>query len=422
MAGSLGDIAGEPSESRNTSDMGDAAWTGAIRAELVGNILPFWMTRAVDRDGDGFHGLIDVNGSPDPNAPRSCVLNARILWTFSAALRVLGESYRPAAERAFAYFGNAFWDREYGGLFWMLDQRSRPLEQRKQIYGHSFGIYGLAEYYRATGVAAALEQAKALFLLMEEHGRDRNDGGYWEAFGRDWHPLEDMRLSDKDLNCPKSMNTNLHVMEAYTNLLRASGDGAVRESLADLLTVVMNRIVDDDAGHLKLFFDAHWNALSGVVSYGHDIEASWLLVETAEVLGDKALIARSRELAIGLASSVYRYGLGPDGGVSYEAGVNHVIRDANRHWWVQAEAMVGFYNAWQISGEELFLNASRRVWRFIETRLADRRHGEWHAKISPAGLPVTVEEDPDINLAGPWKCPYHNARACLEMLRRNPTE
>jgi mannobiose 2-epimerase len=418
VTASHGDLAGPAPGVRDTCPLFEGGWSGRIRSELLDNILPFWTNRAVDRENGGFYGSVDSVGIPHKNAERSSVLNTRILWTFSTAARIFGDAYREIAERAFVYITDKFWDSESEGLFWMLDSQGTPVSSQKKIYGQAFGIYGLAEFYRATGSAAALDLAKRLFQLIEQHGRDHANQGYWESFGRDWRPLEDMRLSEKDLNCPKSMNTNLHVLEAYTNLLRVSGDPDVRASLADLIDVFMERIVDANAGHLKQFFDKQWNSQSGVVSYGHDIEASWLLLEAASVLGDPALIARTRELSVTLAGTVLRDGLSRDGGVAYEEDASHATVDATRHWWVQAEAVVGFCNAYQVSGDRRFLEASRRVWDFIEAAVVDRTHGEWHAKVSPGGRPLTEQEDNDVGLISPWKCPYHNARACFEMLER----
>lgn len=418
VAASHGGLDGQNPEAHSSRHCIEADWARRIQKELIGNILPFWMNYSVDRENGGFYGLVDTARRAEKNAARSSVLNTRILWTFSAATHALGGAYREISERAFTYLMDKFWDHENEGLFWMLDCQGNPVSTRKQTYGQAFGIYALAEFHRATGSAKALERAMRLFQLIEEHSRDRHNGGYREAFGYDWRPLEDMRLSEKDLNCPKSMNTHLHVLEAYTSLLRVTGDAEVHASLADLVNVFVDRIADASAGHLKLFFDEQWKSLSGNVSYGHDIEASWLLVEAAEMLGDEALIARSRDLAIALANSVYRHGLGRDGGVSFEADAYHAVIDGNKHWWVQAEAVVGFYNAYQICGDQRFLDASRRVWDYIETKVVDRIHGEWHAKLSPEGRPLTEREDPDVCLAGPWKCPYHNARACFEMLAR----
>ncbi len=400
------------------TDTVNEAWAGQFRKELTGNILPFWMRHAVDRENGGFYGLIDTDGKVDKEAPRASVINSRILWTFSAASRLIGSEYRETADWAYDYLTTAFWDRKFGGLFWMLDRQGNPVSARKQIYAQAFGIYALAEYFHATGNAASLDFAKRLFWLIEDHSYDSDFKGYFEARDRDWHELEDTRLSDKDLNSPKSMNTHLHIMEAYTNLLRVWRDPTLMAKQAELLRLTMDHIVDNETGHFKLFFDERWERLSDHVSYGHDIEGSWLIVEAAEGLGDAGLIARARTLALAVAKAVYRQGLDRDGSLFYEADAKGALVDPKKHWWAQAEAVVGFYNAFQISGETPFLTAARRAWDYIETNFVDRVHGEWHAKLSPQGVPLTAEEDGDAYLVGPWKCPYHNARACYEMMAR----
>jgi len=389
-----------------------------VRTELVHNILQFWMSRVVDREHGGFYGLIDENGHVDGQSPRASVVNTRILWTFSAATRVLGEQYRSTADRAYDYILKKFWDMEQGGLFWMLDWQGNPISERKQTYGQAFGIYAFAEYFRASGEPAAAETAKRLFRLLEEHCHDRDFRGYVEALGRQWQPLADMRLSEKDLNCPKSMNTHLHVMEAYTGLLRLWRDDLLEARQAELLDIMLDRIVDSGSGHLRLFFDQQWNSVSPHVSYGHDIEASWLLVEAAEVLGDAKRMERAREHAMKLATAVLQEGVDRDGSVFYEADGSGALVDSNKHWWVQAEAVVGFTNAYQISGDQRFRTAASRVWDYIEAKVVDRVHGEWHSRLSRDGVPLTAENDPETYLVGPWKCPYHSARACLEMIER----
>ncbi len=242
--------------------------------------------------------------------------------------------------------------------------------------------------------------------------------GYWEARDREWHELDDMRLSDKDLNCPKSMNTHLHVMEAYTNLLSVWRDPSLAGRQSELLKLTMDRIVNSSTGHFKLFFDERWNSLSGHVSFGHDIEGSWLMVKAAKVLGDADLAARARKTALTIAEAVYTQGLDRDGSLFYEANGQGELVDANKHWWAQAEAVVGFYNAYEISGEARYLTAAHRAWDYIEAKVVDRVHGEWHAKLTPRGVPLTAKQDPDACLVGPWKCPYHNARTCYEMIER----
>ena len=264
----------------------------------------------------------------------------------------------------------------------------------------------------------AWKRAKQLYTLLEAKSFDPVRGGYLEACDRDWGPLEDLRLSDKDLNSPKSMNTHLHVLEAYTNLLRVWPDAGLRASLKALLEVTLGQIVDEATGHFRLFFDTSWNSLTDHVSFGHDIEGSWLMDEAAEVLGDVALLHRTRQAAARMAEAVRDEGVDRDGSLFYEADSSGKLIDANKHWWPQAEAVVGFFNAYQISGDERFLELSIRAWDYIESKIVDHHHGEWYAKLTPAGRPYTAQEDSDACLVGPWKCPYHNSRACFEMLAR----
>ncbi len=393
-------------------------WAGRIRAELVGNILPFWLRHVLDRAHGGFFGEVGGDLTVRADAPRACVMNSRILWTYASASRAIGAQWLAPAEWAFDYIRANFWDREQGGLFWMLDAKGAPLAPRKQTYAQAFGIYALSEYHRASGDAAALELAQKLYTLIEAHAFDPVGGGYLEARGRAWEELEDVRLAAKDLNSPKSMNTHLHVLEGYTNLLRVWPDEGLKAKQAALLAMMMDHIVDAETGHFKLFFDEYWTSLSDHVSFGHDIEGSWLLYEAAEVLGDESLLARARKLAIHMARTSLAQGLDPDGSMLFEADGAGQIIDAKKHWWVQAEAVVGFYNAYELTGEEAFRDAALRSWTFIEDHVVDRVHGEWHAKLNREGVALTEAEDSDAVLAGPWKCPYHNARVCYEMLNR----
>lgn len=396
----------------------DDILAAAIRQELVQNILPFWQGRMRDPKG-GFHGAAGVDGAVDATAPRAAVMNARILWTFATATRLLGPAYRDSADWAFDYFRAKFLDGEHGGVYWMLDAGGRPISDRKQIYAQAFAIYALSEYHRATGNEEALGLAIALYQLIERHAADRWDGGYVEARDRAWRPLEDMRLSDKDVNSPKSMNTHLHIMEAYTNLLRVWPDPELAARQGKLIKTTLDHIVDAATGHFRLFFDMSWNSLNRHVSYGHDIEGSWLLQEAAEVLGDADILARVRPVAVLMAEKALVEGRDGDGSLFYEAdGETGELIDANKHWWAQAEAMVGFQNAWQLTGDEKFREAAVTVWAYIDGKVADRVHGEWHAKLTPDGRPYAPDEDADACLAGPWKCPYHNSRACFEMLER----
>ncbi len=397
--------------------MDNAAALAALRAdmarELTRNILPFWMDRTPDRVRGGFVGQIGQGGEIVADAPRGAVLNARILWTFSAAYRVLGaDAYRDVALRARDYLLRHFWDDAHGGVFWTVDAGGAPLETRKQTYAQAFALYGLAEHYRATGDGDSLEKAVALYHLVETHAADGQDGGYLEALGRNWQPIGDVRLSSKDLNAPKSMNTHLHVLEAYTALYLAWPDAALGARLRALVALFLDRILDRDTHHLKLFFELDWTPVGDVVSYGHDIEASWLLVEAATVLGDAELRARVRAAALDVARATVAEGQDADGAVYYEKSPDGGL-DADRHWWVQAEAVVGFLNAYAETDDAAFLDAARAAWQFIQRHVVDGEGGEWLARLDPGNRPYAGEDK-----VGLWKCPYHNARACLEGIVR----
>jgi len=390
-----------------------------FRAELEDNILAFWIHHAVDREHGGFYGAIHSDLRVDKRAPRSAVVNARILWTFSAAARLLGNSqYREIADRAWDYIIHRFWDKENGGVYWMLDYKGKPVSDRKQIYAQAFTIYAMAEYFRVSGKAESLDRAKLLFNLIEKHSRDPVFKGYLEARSRNWGALADMRLSEKDMNSPKSMNTHLHVMEAYTNLLRVWRNSELAACQNDLLEVTMDRIADGRTGHFQLFFDRQWNSMSDHTSFGHDIEGSWLIYEAAEVLGDPVLVAVARNVSLQMAEAVYNEGRDKDGSIFYERNSKGEFVDPNKHWWAQAEAVVGFYNAFQLARDERYREAAERAWDYIDARIIDREHGEWRAKLRPDGTPWQESEDPDACLVGPWKCPYHNGRMCMEMIER----
>jgi mannobiose 2-epimerase len=386
----------------------------AMEGDLRENILPFWMGRVPDQTHGGFLGHIADDLTVDPAGPKGGVLNARILWTFAAAFRRYGEdAYREAADRALSYLLTRFWDETHGGIYWMLDHEGRPLADRKQTYAIAFALYALAEYHRATGGDEALERAVRLYRAIEEHATDPVCGGYWEARARDWTPLEDVRLSEKDRNSPKSMNTHLHVMEGYTNLLRVWEGEGLRDRLRALVEIHLERIVDPVSGHLLLFFDEEWRPVDGAVSYGHDIEASWLIVEAAEVLGE----ARLREEAAAVAEKIARVTLAEGfdrehGGVFAERDDGGPLDD-EKHWWMQAEAIVGFVNAWEMTGDAAFLEAAESTWRFVDRFLIDRTYGEWRWRVARDGSPI-----PGLPKVEPWKCPYHNSRAALEAVER----
>jgi len=391
-------------------------------ARELRSILRYWMEQMPDPRQGGFFGRIDEKGRVDATAPKGLVLNSRICWTFSAAFHHTGDPrYLPPARRAYDYLLTHFLDRQYGGARWSVDRAGHPLDDRKQIYGLAFCLYGLSEFFIATGEQTSLEEAIALFRIIEQYSFDPTAKGYYEAFARDWQPLADQRLSGKDANTPKTMNTHLHVLEAYANLYRAWPDALLLQRIKDLLEVFEQHIIDPTTGHrapiptprhLSLFFDKDWKRMPGVVSYGHDIEASWLLHEAAIVTGDKDWIATTRRLALQLAQASLE-GLDKDGGLWYEEEGGQIIGE--KHWWPQAEAMVGYLNAWQISEEEIWWQRSVASWDFVKKYIRDTTYGEWFWGVWADHIPMPRQDK-----AGFWKCPYHNTRACLEIIRRLP--
>lgn len=385
-----------------------------VGEHLFDHILPFWCGPAVDRVNGGWMAWLSNDLKPGRTQPKGLIVNARILWAFSAAHRARPEPlYFEMAERAFDVVMNRFWDSKHGGAYWQLDDRFGVREDSKKIYGQAFYIYALAEFHRATGCEMALARARELFGLIERHAHDAQSGGYVEVCRRDWSESgPEARLSERDMNEKKSMNNHLHVLEAYTNLYRVWREPRVVERLRELIELFLGRILDARTHHLHHFFDEHWAVRSDTYTFGHDIEATWLLCEAATELGDVALLERVRPTALKMAWTVFQDGLGSDGGLAYEGRAGKII-DAGRECWPQAEALVGFLNAYQLAGDENFLTAAMNIWNYIEQHLVDRVHGEWFWRINPDGQP-----DQKLPKVSEWKGPYHATRACLEAVNR----
>jgi mannobiose 2-epimerase len=383
-----------------------------IREELITNILPFWSTKMVDPCG-GFYGQITGHGQIIPDADKGGILNARILWTFSSAyLQEKNPVYLEMANRAKEFILKYFFDPEMGGTYWKVSYEGQPADTKKQIYSQAFFIYAFTEHYRATGEQSSLQTAIELFRLIEKHSFDPKQNGYFEAYSRDWHLLEDLRLSAKDANEKKTMNTHLHILEAYTNLYRVWKDEELAQQLRNLILIFTQTIVNAETRHLDLFFDENWNPKGKIISYGHDIEASWLLDEAAWVLGDRDLLVKVQTVCIEIAKAACE-GQQSDGSLHYEWDQISGHLDTDRHWWVQAEAVVGFLNAFELTKNEDWLDKSLKCWGFIRENLVDRLGGDWFWSVNSSGT-VNLEGDK----AGFWKCPYHNSRMCLEVMIR----
>lgn len=383
-----------------------------VEAHLFNHILPFWSGPALDDEQGGWLAWMSNDLRVDRSQPKGLIVNSRILWAFSAVYRVRPEPlWEEMAHRAFDGVMNRFWDSEQGGAFWRLTAEGKVFDDSKKIYGQAFYIYALAEYFRAFADSTALTRAISLFNLIERHAYDASHGGYWEVCHRDWVIAESARLSDKDMAESKSMNTHLHVLEAYTNLFRVWKDSRVERRLRELVQLFESRILDAKTSHLHHFFDAQWQVRSDTYTFGHDIEASWLLCEAAEAL-DETVVARIIPQAVNMARVVLAEAIPSDGGMYYEGKEGRII-DFGRECWPQAEALVGFINAFQLSRDPRFLQAAEAIWEYIDRYLVDRIHGEWFWRIGSDGKP-----DSSLPKVSEWKGPYHATRACLEIARR----
>jgi mannobiose 2-epimerase len=399
-----------------------ADWRDAWQTELRRHVLPWWAREIFDAEGRVL-GARD-NAGVLHDAPRSAVLGTRLLWSFASACHRLGADAQveQACLNSHAWLGQALTDPVHGGVFWSVDGAGKPLADHKQIYAQAFAIYALSALHACQAEqrggsshtpTPALQQASKLFELLESHAFDAVDGGCWEGCERDWTLKLDARLSSKEPAAAKTMNTLLHVVEALTELLRHQPQLRVAARLRELVTVFLDRVWLPHQRCFGLFFTRDWRPLTDQVSWGHDIEAAWLLVRAADVLGDRGLAWRTRALAVEVADAVLARGIAPDGSVYGEGRFDGRVTDARRHWWCQAEAVVGFWDAWQWGGDARHARAAWDAWSYIQAHHVDRQGGDWFKTLDAEGHPMD-----EVFKAGPWECPYHHVRAGLEMVER----
>ena len=377
--------------------------------ELV-NILKYWSEDAIDSEFGGFLGKRDFYNTIIPKSSKGIILNSRILWSFAASANHLKtDAYKSICERAFQYLKTYFKDNTSKGVYWELDYLGNPINKRKQVYAQAFTIYALSEYYIYSKNEEAKNWAIEIFEQLEIHAKDTVNIGYLEAFNEDWSSIEDMRLSDKDMNAAKTMNTHLHVLEAYTTLLKIYDNDTLKASLKMLIELFLNKFLNKN-NYYDLFFDEKWNLLSNSVSYGHDIETAWLIIEAAEILKDEALIQKTKIAAIKIADTFLENGIDDEGAVINEKNLttNHV--DTDRHWWPQVEALIGLKYAYALKNDNRYLECSFKIWNFTKKYLLDKEHGEWHFRVDENGNPYTNEDKLSM-----WKAPYHTSRACIVM-------
>lgn len=380
--------------------------------EELNSILDFWAKNTIDKNNGGFVAELNGEGEQTNATEKGAVLNTRLLWSFSSAYNFLKNStYLVLADRAYDNLVHHFWDKENGGLFWSVNNNGSVKNSRKQAYAQGFAIYGFSEYYKATGKQESLDYAIQIFNLIENNFKDEKYGGYIEALGSTWEHLADMRLSEKDANQPKSMNTHLHIIEPYTNLYRVWPNELLKERIQDLLVIFRDKIVEQKTSHFNLFFDMDWTVKSNIDSYGHDIEGAWLLNEAAHTIQNEELIVQMKNLSLKMVDVTIEEGLGNDGSIFYELEDGHL--DTDKHWWPQAEALVGFLDAYQNSADTKYLNQALQVWKFILKHIKDNENGEWFWKVDDTGQPDSIPPK-----VGFWKCPYHNSRALIEAITR----
>ncbi len=382
-----------------------------LKTELD-SILEYWSKYSIDTENGGFIGQIDSNDQANNKAEKGSVLNARILWAFSSAYKLTkNEEHIKIAKRAFDYIVAHFYDNEFGGVFWSLNYDGTPKDSKNQIYALAFVIYGMTEYYVISNDDRALKCSIALYKKIQEYSYDTIHKGYFEAFTRDWRPIDDLRLSDKDANEKKTMNTHLHIVEAYANLYKVWKDETLKKDIIAILKTIEQHFINEETGHLRLFFNEDWVEKPDVISYGHDIEAAWLLQQCAEISEDNDLIEHYKKYAIQLTDATVE-GIDKDGGLWYEFEPQnkHLIKE--KHWWPQSELMIGFFNSYELTGDQSYLDIVLKNWEFIKNHILDKQYGEWHWGVYEDYS--LIEKDK----AGFWKCPYHNSRACIELIHR----
>lgn len=381
--------------------------TKEISYHLTEVLIPFW-EKLKDEKSGGYYGFMDHDLKLDHKAVKGCILNSRILWFFSNAYTLLGEeSLKEHAAHAYHFLKQAFWDREYGGVYWAVDYSGQPVDDTKHTYNMSFAIYALSSYYEASKDQEALSLAMDLFHTVETKCKD--DFGYREAFDRQFREMDNVKLSGDGILAEKTMNTLLHVFEAYTELYRVSKEEEVRDSIMWILDLFAGKVYNPSKHRLEVFFDREMNTLADLHSLGHDIEAAWLIRRGVEVIGRKDYRQKMYPVTKDLVQEIYRH-LSKEGGLAEEDGTKK-----SYVWWVQAETVVGFWDGWELERQKTeYLNAAYQTWKFILKYIWDSREGgEWHAEVKKDGSPI---DKPEVE---PWKCPYHNGRMCFELIKRS---
>ncbi len=381
-----------------------------VRRHLTECIIPFWKGLR-DNEHGGYYGFMGYDLEVDKKAVKGCILNSRITWFFSNAYTILKDkSLLAEAEHGFQFMRDYCMDKEYGGIYWSVKYDGTPEETLKHTYNQAFAIYALSSYYEASGDKEALDMAFSLFDIIETKCRD--EVGYLEAFSRYFEEIDNEKLSENGVMAEKTMNTLLHVFEAYTELYRVSREDRVKERLHSILDSFAAQVYNPELHRQEVFFDKNMNSILDLHSYGHDIETAWLIDRGVEILGEEEYERKMSPITKDLTNQIYHIAFD---GHSLSNECEKGVVDTHRIWWVQAETLVGFLNGYEKMPERKeYYEAAKSVWNYIKEFMLDKRKGsEWYWRVDENGKP-----DEDKPIVEPWKCPYHNGRMCLEVIRR----
>ncbi len=382
-----------------------------VNLEISRDVLPYWVKMSPDHRYGGFVGQITSQGTANTPSDKGIILNTRILWTFSAAYRTYGnKEYLDLARRSLEYLTEHFWDPRDGGVYWSVSSKGEPVDRTKYLYAQAFALYGLSEFCRAEPGTGPMEYATRLQNLIEQHCFCSDHNGYHEVFSHDWQPLNGIPLGSDELSSKFSMNTHLHLMEAYANFYRIRPSEVLASRLQNLVRLHTEKMFDPGIGHFYGYFDQNWERTSRRYSFGHDIEAAWLLMDAARLLSDQDLSNEVESVAHKIADSTLREGVDHVRGGLYNSGKLGKVINSDKEWWAQAEAVVGFVYLWQLYEKKEYLQAAESIWDFIMNKVKDTTLGEWFFLVDADGKPYR-----EYDKIGPWKCPYHSSRCAMEL-------
>jgi mannobiose 2-epimerase len=388
-------------------------YAAELKDQLVEKIMPYWYDTAIDQKYGGYLLSDDAARKAPPATEKQLVTQSRMIWGFSHAhlkgLKDGKRDYLKAAAQGYRFLLEHFLDRQNGGYFWATDVPGKPVDQRKLVYGESFVIYGLVEYYRASGDKAALGHAMELYHVLQKRAHDPKYGGWVEHFQRDWTPIVDPGAQViVEVSGRKSANTHLHLMEALTELYDATRDRAVRKSLEEALRINCTYFYPEEAGKAAFHRHFDWQPAtersSAGLSYGHNVEFAWLMIRAEQVLGRKPSWAHfDAELDHAL-----KYGYDHVRGGLYSRGFDdQPATDTDKVWWVEAEMMAALTVGLKHQENPAYSEALDRLLPFILTYQANPSDGIWLDTVTAEGRPKVTAK------AHNWKANYHDVRAML---------